>query len=286
MITFIYVLRCPITNEIRYVGKTNNPLQRFKAHNNKARDVNTYKRNWINSLRKEGLKPVFEIIEECSIDIWKEREKYWIEFYIKEGCKLTNYITKSGQGLTFGNKTSYDGSNAIKVVALKKDGTYFNSFNSIYEATSFINKKGIDSVLSGKTKTAGGYIWLYEEDYFSYTDEEIKAIIKNALDNSKKGISTRFKKGHTAWNKGKNIKLKGDKNVHQYSSLTGLFIDTYKTAKEASTKLKINAEGIGQCCRGRAKSAGGYVWSYEKTDKIEPIVYKGKTNNKIKDKLI
>ena len=107
MKTKIYVLRCPDSKEVRYVGKTNNPEQRLKAHNNKARDIGTYKRNWINKLRQENKKPIFEIIEETDIDIWKEREKYWIEYYVNNGAKLVNSLNDIGKGLTMGNQTSF-----------------------------------------------------------------------------------------------------------------------------------------------------------------------------------
>ena len=49
--TFIYALKDPRTNIIRYIGKANEPYKRYKKHLNKCRDKNTHKRNWINSLK-------------------------------------------------------------------------------------------------------------------------------------------------------------------------------------------------------------------------------------------
>ena len=46
--TYIYILIDPFTNQIRYVGKANNPKERYKNHKNRCRDKNTHKRNWIN----------------------------------------------------------------------------------------------------------------------------------------------------------------------------------------------------------------------------------------------
>jgi predicted GIY-YIG superfamily endonuclease len=278
MTTKIYVLKCPNTNEIKYVGKTNNPEQRLKAHNNKTRDLGTHKRNWINKLREEKKKPIFEIIEEVPIELWQEKEKYWIEYYINIGCKLVNNINSIGKGLTFGNKTSFNGSNARPIIALDKTGEFFASFNSIKEAEEIIGKKGIESVLAKITKTAGNYIWLYEEDYYQLSLEEINNIILNANDNSLKGLKgKRFEEGHIAWNKGKKGKLKPDKHVFQYSGLTGELIKEWNTAKEAGVTLKINVEGIGQACRGTAKTAGGYCWSYNKLEKYI-ITYGNKAN--------
>jgi len=104
--TFIYVLKCPLSGEVRYVGKSNNPDERYKDHLNRSRDGGTYKRNWINSLRKNNLKPIFEIIKEVSVGKWKIWEKYYIKHYRDKGCKLVN-IMGGGDGLTFGNQTSF-----------------------------------------------------------------------------------------------------------------------------------------------------------------------------------
>jgi group I intron endonuclease len=76
MIIYIYTLKHPITNEVRYVGKTNNPTRRYYDH--LYRKVKTYKGNWVRSVLNEGLKPLFEVIEECNETNWEERERYWI----------------------------------------------------------------------------------------------------------------------------------------------------------------------------------------------------------------
>ena len=83
-------------------------------------------------------------------------------------------------------------------------------------------------------------------------------------------VKNYFKPAHVPWNTGlKGVKLKPDKNVFQYSAYTGEFIKEWKTAKEAGQTLNINDNGIGNCCRGKAKSAGGYMWKYYKQEKIE-----------------
>ena len=48
MNTFIYALIDPRTNEIRYVGKSNMPNIRYKAHIRNRKQNNTHKNNWIN----------------------------------------------------------------------------------------------------------------------------------------------------------------------------------------------------------------------------------------------
>jgi hypothetical protein len=104
MKTYIYTLSHPITNEVRYVGKTVNPKQRKHNHSNIARDKGTYKRNWINSLKIQNLKPNFEIIDEVDSD-WKFWEKYWISQFKCWGFILENR-NKGGGGSIFRTKES------------------------------------------------------------------------------------------------------------------------------------------------------------------------------------
>lgn len=106
METFIYILIDPITKEVRYVGKSNNPKQRLRNHCNPARYRPTHKFNWIRNLRSENLKPVLEIIDEVDVKEWKFWERYWISQFKTWGFKLVNYCD-GGQGLTYGNQTSF-----------------------------------------------------------------------------------------------------------------------------------------------------------------------------------
>lgn len=81
MKTFIYSLTDPITNQIRYVGKTVNLEQRLYNHINHAK-IMKYKRHvcyWINSLLKQGKLPIMNVLEKCDENNWQEKEIYWIE---------------------------------------------------------------------------------------------------------------------------------------------------------------------------------------------------------------
>lgn len=87
---FIYALKCPLTDEIKYVGQTtkgiDRPLEHIinKSHSEK---VNL----WVNELGGIGLSPHIIILER---DLYKRdinsREIYWIHYYIKAGHKLLN----------------------------------------------------------------------------------------------------------------------------------------------------------------------------------------------------
>jgi group I intron endonuclease len=76
-IIYIYSLKHPITNEVRYIGKTTSPKRRYNEHIYKL-NKNDHKTNWIKSLLSQGLKPIMEVVEESNENIWEEREKFWI----------------------------------------------------------------------------------------------------------------------------------------------------------------------------------------------------------------
>lgn len=105
--TFIYALCCPCSGEIRYIGKANRPKERLKAHLwSGKRAQSSHKRNWIDKLKSKDLRPVLLVLEEVIITNWNEKEKYYIKYYKDLGCKLTNTCI-GGEGLTFGNQTSF-----------------------------------------------------------------------------------------------------------------------------------------------------------------------------------
>lgn len=95
--TFIYALVDPITEQVRYIGKSNNPRKRYNAHLTDTR-FSKHKINWIKKLKEQSLVPVLQILEEVSQEIWQERERYWIAFYREHGHNLINE-TDGGEGM-------------------------------------------------------------------------------------------------------------------------------------------------------------------------------------------
>lgn len=101
----IYVLEHPITNEIRYVGKTTASKWKRRYRMHLRNTAHTHKVMWVQSLLKEGLKPTMTIIDEVPDDNWEFWEMYWIALFRSWEINLTN-STPGGEGRArlFGSK--------------------------------------------------------------------------------------------------------------------------------------------------------------------------------------
>ncbi len=92
---FIYSLNCPITNNPKYIGKTNNLRKRLRGH--LKEHEKTKKNNWIKSLRSKGLKPIMRIIDKVENSEWIFWEQHYISLYRSWGFDLKN-MTDGGEG--------------------------------------------------------------------------------------------------------------------------------------------------------------------------------------------
>jgi DNA-binding XRE family transcriptional regulator len=86
--TMIYGLRCPKTDDYKYIGKTTVGINRAKAHIRHSH--NELVNFWVQELKEQGLYPLIDILEECTEENLQERETFWIQFYIDCGCILLN----------------------------------------------------------------------------------------------------------------------------------------------------------------------------------------------------
>lgn len=94
MTVLIYALCCPLSGEIRYVGKTQRTLRdRLSKH---MRDTGaTHKVNWIKSLN--GAFPMVIELEKVEAGDWEKAETFWINYLRFLGFRLTN-IALGGSG--------------------------------------------------------------------------------------------------------------------------------------------------------------------------------------------
>lgn len=191
MIT-IYTLKDPITNEVRYIGKTKRKLvDRMYSHtsNYKLEKEKSYKNSWIKSLKNKNLKPIIEELDLVEENNWEFWEQFYINLFRSWGFKLTN-MTKGGEGSSggkgcLGYKHTEEAKKRISIANSKPKskewiqnaakGKYKpisqydlqNNYIRDWESTTTaaialgdINKKkNISSCLKGKKKSAYGYIW-------------------------------------------------------------------------------------------------------------------------------
>ena len=77
---------------------------------------------------------------------------------------------------------------------------------------------------------------------------------KKAMSDTRKGVpkSEEHKKA---------ISEANSKKILQFTK-SGEFIREWPSMRETSRQLKINCSNICQCCNGKRKYAGGYVWKY------------------------
>lgn len=91
---YIYALKDPRNNKLRYIGKSVALLKRYFQHLKDSGD--TRKARWIRKLLSLGLKPDVISLEICDNNNWQEKEKFWIAHYKKD---LFNH-TPGGEGVT------------------------------------------------------------------------------------------------------------------------------------------------------------------------------------------
>lgn len=188
----IYKLIDPITNEIRYVGKTKNVLsKRYNEHIYRAKqghDSHVY--CWIRKLLKNNLKITIELIEECAEENWEEREKYWISYY----PNLTN-ISKGGVTYfgEYHKRSDFVSSVIKKVIKYDLNGNFICVYDSIKIASNGNEslRKHISCCCNNKRQSANRFQWKYYTDNYSLKIEPyVKKLSKSV-----------FIKGHTI-NKG------------------------------------------------------------------------------------
>lgn len=95
----VYTLSDPRTDQVRYVGISNDVERRYVQHINE--NINASKRDWIQELKSNQLMPSLTVIEtELTLEEAKEHERGWIRHYLEHGSSLVNIsgVTKPWVG--------------------------------------------------------------------------------------------------------------------------------------------------------------------------------------------
>lgn len=94
---YIYGLACPVSNEVRYIGQTSDPIRRFNEHLIDKTDCS--KARWVRSLVELDLRPSLIVLEVVADDDNLQREANWIAFGINQGWRLTNDVISDAAGI-------------------------------------------------------------------------------------------------------------------------------------------------------------------------------------------
>jgi len=233
----IYKIVNIVNNKI-YIGQSIEIKRRWNDHKSELkRNIhhNIYLQKSWNKYGEENF--IFEVIESdenFNTDDLNELEIYYID-------KLKTFDSSFGYNLTQGG--FYNESKIKSVIQFDNLGNIIKEYKSTAEAEkeTGINKETIRSNANpNKTgKSAGGFIWIYKEDYDKY------------------GFNIDFYKDY-------NIK-KCFKRIYQIS-LDGEILNIFSTIKDAVEKSEVNKKSIEACCdknKPENKTAYGFIFCYE-----------------------
>jgi group I intron endonuclease len=233
----IYTLSNPLNNEVKYVGKTTQSLEkRLNGHLHKK--GKSYVTSWIKSLKNKNLKPIIEEIDIVDNDNWSFWEQYYINLFKTWGFKLTN--------LSCGGES---GKNGVKMTEKQKQ-----HLSQINIGKSKITLKGRLQLSKARKEY---FIQKRKNKEFKYQQD--KPVKEKYL----------FTKQHC---EKISKSLKGKKNpdysrkckvVYQYDKDNN-FIKEWKSVKEAAFFYNINPSSLRHCISGKKKYIKNSKWSYVK----------------------
>jgi len=230
----IYTLSHPITNEVKYVGKTVESLnERLRKHLHKK--DKTYRYNWIISLKKEGLIPKIELIEECDEIDWRWNERYWISQFRTWGFRLVN-LCDGGLGSN-GMKHTKEAIEKIK-------------------KSSIGNKNRLGKTFSDESKN---------KIRLGNLNKKRSRVSVEKMIKTKTGLSTGIGRKHTNEHKeniSKGVIMIKGKPIQQFD-LNMKLIDEWESISLASKTLKIPNSNIVNVCKGNRKTAKNFIWKYK-----------------------
>lgn len=238
-----YVLKHPITHEIRYVGITSKELkQRLKWHINDTRDKikkKWHKSCWMLKVYKEcQLWPIIELVNTFdNLESAKQFEINYISTY-KEKYNLTN-DTPGGDYMAYNahsRESILKKCSTKKIVQYNIFGELIHVYDMIEDAVRILGLSSgskITMCCKHKRKHAYGYIWrYYNEELGDISDIDCNSLYFNNL-------------------------LQCDTN--------GNIICIWDSYIKASKAIGDNSKGgnIVACINGKQKTCKGFIWKLE-----------------------
>lgn len=294
----IYKIENKVNGKI-YIGQTTK--KSFDERYRGDVERNTHNKHLQNSIKKYGIEnfKIDECLCECdSEEELNEAEKFYIDYFNTMDPNHGYNKREGGNGGKLSDETKEKLSESIKKaladpetkkkMSEARKGKYCGEKNPMWgkhakdymteEAIQMRRKKISESLKGEKNPMYGKPLSnehkrkLSEAKKGKHLSEETKQKISKA----QKGrpLSDEHKRKLSAARKGKHYEALSGKNnpnaraVIQLSK-NGDFIRKYNSISEASRELNIAGQHICACCRGRRKSAGGYIWKYSDEFKNE-----------------
>lgn len=220
---YFYVLKDPILKEIRYFGRTINPIKRLKDHVYESKNCDTHKCNWIKSLPND---PILEVVykELCTIEESKQIEKSILRKLMRRFNLTNSWDNCLGAHKTGKLVHQYD-----------LQGNFIKTYQNSNHASTEVNISDSNILRTCKKASsrgavrAGNYYWLFDKfkiyPYKLTINKGEKAIVQLDLDNN--------------------------------------IIKEYASAREASKILNIGYKLISQVCNGNKKQTHGYRFQFK-----------------------
>jgi group I intron endonuclease len=211
-----------------------------------------------NSLVKYGFSEhIFEIIEQCTIKELNTRERYWQDYYnvISENglnCILQNTLEKPKK---YSQETTQKMSASMKDFIRSDRGQEITKNAIIKRKHFWTTEEGLKRKVEMISK-------------FDYVDRNTK------IDFEKRTANTDYQARNNKidWKalQAKRVKTmdweakakKCMKPILQFNK-DNTFIREWNSVKEAGETLLIDRSNISGCCRGKQKTAGGFIWKYK-----------------------
>jgi hypothetical protein len=274
---YIYKLIDPTTNQIRYIGQTDNIKRRYNDHissslNKNSSSYNTHKSSWVRKVVNNNLFPIIEVVEECnSLEQSNIRERYYIEKLTNEGYKLTNsYISDVTE---FSLDTREKMSNAKKgktleeIVGLEKS----IELKEYYSERIKLNNpnKSNDPLVREKIRNTLREYFEDKENHWAYglkmTDEHNEKL-RIAKLNNPKNVGNRKPRTEEQKEKLRNS-IKGTKikrsEILQYDLDMNL-VKEWKSLREIERiDTTMSRSQIAKCCKGDKETYAGFIWKYK-----------------------
>lgn len=238
LIYYTYVLIDPRNCQPFYVGKgTKRRMYDHWKHRHAKRVSNWQLKRVLCELEQLGLRPTYvKVVDNvCEQEAFSKEVELIHEYgRLDMGTGTLCNMTCGGDGVGSRSKewrkrksqTETEKNKGRPVSQYTLLGEYVSTFPSAKRASEYVvgaNRSYITQCCKKKRKTAGGFMWIYEDD------ED----------------PTYSHKYH--------------KPVNQYT-LDGIFVRSYNSLTEAAKTANTTARYLSKVCSGDVKSYAGYVW--------------------------